>query len=108
VIKQVSPLGVMTIAAIAAVVLAGAGSAASAQQRIVKSPRSHSIVGSHQDRWKNLYNSQQPVGSYQDDWKNNGNDSLNADPFQSGPDPDFCIECTWPEGSPTYHGSNGG
>jgi hypothetical protein len=47
-------------------------------------------------------------GTYQHDWKNDGNDSLNSDPFLAGPSPDFCIECTWPEGYPTYYGSNGG
>jgi hypothetical protein len=42
------------------------------------------------------------------DASNTGNDGLNADPFLKGPDPDFCISCTWPEGSPTYRGDNGG
>jgi hypothetical protein len=27
--------------------------------------------------------------------------------FDNGMNPDFCIECTWPEGSPNYHGGNG-
>jgi hypothetical protein len=107
VIKQISSLGVVTIAAIAAVVFGGAGSNASAQERTVKSPRSHSIVRSHQDRWRNLYNSQRPVGTYPGQ-RNEGEDPLNPDPFLRGPNPDFCIECEWPAGSPTYHGTNGG
>ena len=90
-IKQASSLSAITAAAIAAVVLWGAGSAASAQERIVESPQSHSTFG-----------------TYQHDWKNDGNDSLNSDRFLAGPSPDFCIECTWPEGNPTYYGSNGG
>jgi hypothetical protein len=96
----------ITIAVIAAVVLWSAGTAKSAQERIVESPWSNYTVqhndwkkGSHQRRWMNLYNS--------GDSANPGHDSLNPDPFLTGPDPDFCISCTWPEGSPTYHGTNG-
>jgi hypothetical protein len=89
-IKQASSLSAITAAAIAAVVLLATGSATSAQEQIVESPWSNSTAGRHQDQWKNLYNS---------------NDGLNRDLFQSGP-PDFCIECTWPEGSPTYQGDN--
>jgi len=37
---------------------------------------------------------------------NPGNDSLNPVPFLMGPNPDECVSCTWPEGSPTYHGDN--
>jgi hypothetical protein len=83
-IKQESSLSAITAAVIAAVVFLATGSATSAQAQIVESPWSNSTAGSHQDQLKNLYNS---------------NDGLNRDPFQSGPDPDFCIECTWPEGS---------
>jgi hypothetical protein len=93
VIKQVSSLDVVTIGAIAAVVLCAAASTTPAHERIVESPWSNSTVESYPDGRKN---------------RHNGNDSLNPDPFLSGPDPYFCIECTWPEGSPTYHGSNGG
>jgi hypothetical protein len=109
VIRQVSSLDVRTIAAIAAVVLCAAGSVTSAQQRFVESRQSNSTVVSHRDRWKNLYNrydnlKPDPVqpSLY------NSNDSLSPVPFPWGPNPDFCIECTWPEGSPTYYRSNGG
>ena len=58
------------------------------------------LNGSHQSQWKNPYNSRDSL--------NQDGGSLNSDPFLQGPDPDFCISCTWPEGSLTYHGANGG
>ena len=73
----------ITIAVIAAVVLWSAGTAKSAQERIVESPWSNYTVqhndwkkGSHQRRWMNLYNS--------GDSANPGHDSLNPDPFLTG------------------------
>jgi hypothetical protein len=92
-IKPASSLSAIAAAAIAAVVFSAAGSAAPAQAHNVESFGSNSTAVSNQEQWKNLYNS---------------NDRLKPDPFQSGPNPDFCIECAWPEGSPNYHGSNGG
>jgi hypothetical protein len=96
VIKQISSLSVMTIAAIAAVVLSAPASATLAQEQSLES---RFLNGSRQVQWKNPYNSRDSL--------NPDGDSLNPDPLQ-GPDPDFCISCTWPEGSSTYHGANGG
>jgi hypothetical protein len=97
VIKQVPSLSVVTVAAIAAAVLSAPAAATLAQEQSLES---RFLNGSHQDQWKNPYNS--------GDSLNPDGDSLNPDPFLSGSDPDFCISCTWPEGTPTYHGDNGG
>jgi hypothetical protein len=97
VIKPVSSLSVMTIAAIAAAVLSAPASATLAQGQSLES---RFLNGSHQDQWKNPYNSRDSL--------NPDGDSLNPDSLLQGPDSDFCIACTWPEGSPTYHGANGG
>jgi hypothetical protein len=107
--KQGFSLGVMTIVAIMAVVLSAVRPAASAQEQSFESPFSHSTAvslrpddwknGSRQHRWKTPYIS--------DDGASLGRDSLNPHPFLGGPDPDFCISCTWPEGSAAYHGANG-
>jgi hypothetical protein len=94
VIKQAFSLSVMTIAAIAAAVLSTLASATLAQEQSLES---HFLNGSHQDQWNNSRDSLNPDG-----------DSLNPDPFLQAPDPDFCISCTWPERSSTYHGANGG
>jgi hypothetical protein len=91
-IKQIASLKIATIAAIAAAALAVAGSVASARERIVESPWSNTAL-------KGAPNGQTAA---QTGW-----DSLNPDPFLSGPNPDFCISCEWPEGNPTYHGGNG-
>jgi len=105
--KHVSSLGVTTIAAIAAVVLSTAGSTTSAQERIAKSPWLLSTVSSHQGLLKISYKSRRLVRARQL-YNYNGDDSLNRDPFESGPDPDFCISCAFPEGSPTYFGDGTG
>jgi hypothetical protein len=95
VIKQVPSLSVVTVAAIAA---GSAPAAATLAQE--QSLGSRFLNGSHQDQWKNPYNS--------GDSLNPDGDSLNPNPFLKGPRPDYCISCTWPEGSLTFHGEGGG
>jgi hypothetical protein len=95
VIKKASSLNVVTIAAIAAVVISATGSVETAQERI------------HQDQWKDTPNGGDSLNPGSDSLNPDG-DSLRPDPFLKGPDPDFCISCTWPEGSPTFHGEGGG
>jgi hypothetical protein len=108
-IKQASALGLIAVATIAAVICHETGSVASAQERDERAPWSNSTGGGRPDRWKNLYNRDDgPNSSPLQPNINNGDDSLNPDPFLSGPDPDFCIECAYPEGNPTYYGQSGG
>jgi hypothetical protein len=108
VIKQASSLGVtailgvMGIVAIMAVVPSAARSVTSAQEQSLESAFSNSIaVSLEQDDWKN--------GSRQHRWKSpyNSDDSANPGYDPAGPNPNLCISCTWPEGSPTFHGWNG-
>jgi hypothetical protein len=113
-IMQVSSLRITTIVGLVTVVVSAAGSTAMAQERSVHPHWSNSRVWTHPGGSRNLYNysatPNSPVGNYRGQWRNfynSGNDSLRPDPFLRGPNPDFCIECTWPEGSPTYHGDNG-
>jgi hypothetical protein len=79
-------LNARALAAAAAVVLAVAGSPALAQETVAQP-----VPGSNGSASAAI-----------------SGDSLRPDPFLSGPNPDFCVECTWPEGNPTYHGDNGG
>jgi hypothetical protein len=101
-IKQVPSLNATIFAATVAVVLSAAGSARSAQEQSLGSRLLNLTAGSrqHEDS-KNqgyLFRQKNPI---------NPADSLNPDPFLLGPNPDFCISCTWPEGSSTYHSGNG-
>jgi hypothetical protein len=70
VIKQVPSLSVVTVAAIAAAVLSAPAAATLAQEQSLES---RYLNGSHQDQWKNPYNS--------GDSLNPDGDSLNPDPF---------------------------
>jgi hypothetical protein len=54
VIKQVPSLSVVTVAAIAAAVLSAPAAATLAQEQSLES---RFLNGSHQDQWKNPYNS---------------------------------------------------
>jgi hypothetical protein len=92
-IKQITSLNIATIVAIAAVALSATGAIASVQGQKVETPWSNSAVKGNSSN-----------GTYSQVVR----DSLNPNPFLSGPDVDFCISCTLPEGSPTYHGLNGG
>jgi hypothetical protein len=92
-IKNCVSLLASTFAAAAMVALLAAGSPTSAQGLIVETSSSNLTFWNADRRWRNSYS---------------GDDSLNPDPFLSGPNPDFCIECSFPEGSQTYHGGNGG
>jgi hypothetical protein len=56
-IKSASSLNAIAAPAVACVVLLAAVSATSAQEKNVGSPWSNSTAASHQDQWKNLYNS---------------------------------------------------
>jgi opacity protein-like surface antigen len=70
VIKQVPSLSVVTVAAIAAAALSAPAAATLAQEQSLES---RFLNGSHQDQWKNPYNS--------GDSLNPDGDSLNPDPF---------------------------
>jgi hypothetical protein len=87
-IKRLTSLNIVAVAAMAASAVVSAESSAMARK-----------ASQHSDSlYYGIYDRVDPPGD----------PCIGCGPFQRGPDPDFCIECTWPEGAPSYYGSNGG
>lgn len=85
----------LAIAAVAVGLVVGAGLPAAARGGVADPAHG-------QARWTNLYNPAGPNAA-----PGFGSCFQSDCAFERGPNPDFCIECSWPEGLPDYHGSNG-